>query len=128
MAPRGSLKRKKPSGGKKAATLDRLVDIFERKSGDRETHATLAQEQAQWTREYQDTRLELAQRMVALREREARAEEEGKREELKRLHAESMTTQMLRIADSGVSVARLLEMRRAIAVGSMTAAARRSDT
>lgn len=64
MVPRGALKRKKPSGGKKAATLGRLVDTFDEKNADQASRAKLAQEQDEWTKEYQAHGLELAQRKV----------------------------------------------------------------
>lgn len=112
VVPRGALKRKKPSSGKKAEALDRLVDTLSGNKGDRESRDKLAREQAEWNHKYQADRMVLAQRMVHVREREARMEEKNKQEEQKRLYEESMTSQMLKIAESGVSVARVVEMRR----------------
>lgn len=50
--------------------------------------------------------------MVSVREREARLEEDRKKDELKRLHSGIMTAQMIMVPESGGLVARLLEKRR----------------
>lgn len=70
-------------------------------------------EHAVWSKEYKKKNcLELAERLVVVREREVRLEEVAKAAETQQLRNESMTAQILTLSESNLSVARLQEMRR----------------
>lgn len=110
--PRGAFKRKASLADKKMATLERMVIALEEKEANRAAREQHMRDEAQRSKEYQEFRLSLTERMVAAREREVRLAEEASAAEQQRHHNESMTSQMLQIARSNISVVRLLEMRR----------------
>lgn len=86
------------------ATLERMVIALEEKEANRAAREQHMRDEAQRSKEYQEFRLSLTERMVAAREREVRLAEEASAAEQQRHHNESMTSQMLQIARSNISV------------------------
>lgn len=75
--PRGAFKRKASLADKKMATLERMVIALEEKEANRAAREQHMRDEAQRSKEYQEFRLSLTERMVAAREREVRLAEEA---------------------------------------------------
>lgn len=112
VVPRGALKSKQPSAGAKAAVLNRVADAMASTEAGRTDRFEAMHKQARWTKQYQDGRLALAERMVAVREQEAALQQRNNDADQRRRTSESITARMLQLSSANVSVADMLAMQR----------------
>lgn len=112
VVPPGALKSKQQGSGKKLQVMNRVADAVEGSETGRADSLRAMNQQAERTKEYQTGRFALAERVVAVREREAALEEQNISADQQRKKSESITSRMLQIASSSKSVAEVLKMQR----------------
>eukprot|EP00170_Pyropia_yezoensis_P005097 contig_20869_g5111 len=92
--------------------LNRVADAMTSAQSSRTERFQAIHMQAQWTKEYQDGRLALAERMVSVKEKEAALVQQINDTDQRRKTSESITTRMLQFATANVTVLQMLAMQR----------------